>query len=354
MDAVGVEQVGQVVACLGGRVRGLETGRAEQWGEVGDARAAASPTRGQCGARMPGGGAVERALSQGRLSCGARPSTPDRPRIHSGAPERRRVGLLALGSIADAGDVELLAEAAGHPDSDVRLAAVETVVDPVGDDRAFTIIASALRDSDEQVRMAAISQLGASGRLDAVAALADAITDARPRVRTRIAYALGRLGDPSTTPALLQLLRDPDDRVRDQARDALGSVGSPTAIDVLLTEATSHDTRLRCQAAKALAKAVDADPRVASQIRLLARDDEAAVRAATLSGLASVTDPSARWSELAVTLADDPDATVRQRVAVVGHHLAPNEAGALLHRLTDDPEPIVRQTAATQLARLPH
>jgi HEAT repeat protein len=271
----------------------------------------------------------------------------------SDAPERRRAGLLALGSVAEAGDVGLLEEAAGHPDPDVRLTAVDAVVDPAGDDRAFAVLVAASEDLDEQVRMAAISRLAASGRLEAAAALTKVITDSRYRVRARTAYALGLLGSTTATPALLQLLRDEDGRVRDQARDALGVIGGPAAVDDLLAEAIGEDARLRAQAAKALAKAVDSDSRVEPQLMLLAKDYDPTVRAATLSGLASVANRSARWSVLATTLADDPDATVRQRVAVVAHHLAPDDFATILHRLADDIEATVRQAAATELRRRP-
>jgi HEAT repeat protein len=271
----------------------------------------------------------------------------------SDAPQQRRAGLMALGLEAEAGDVGLLEEAAGHPDPDVRLTAVEAVVDPAGDDQAFAVLVTASQDPDEQVRMATISRLAASGRLEAAAALTKVITDSRYRVRARTAYALGLLGSATATPSLLQLLRDEDGRVRDQARDALGVIGGSAAVDALLTEATGEDARLRAQAAKALAKAVDSDLRVEPQLMLLAQDQDPTVRAATLSGLAGVANRSARWSALATRLTDDPDATVRQRVAVVAHHLAPDGVATILHRLANDTEATVRQAAATELRRLP-
>ncbi|WP_432824447.1 HEAT repeat domain-containing protein [Dactylosporangium sp. CA-092794] len=86
---------------------------------------------------------------------------------------------------------------------------------------------------------------------------------------------------------------------------------------------------------------------------LLARDPGPAVRAATLSGLATVGDNSSRWARLVTALTNDPDPTVRQRVALVARHLAPEDLSDILHRLADDPEATVRQAAAAQLARLP-
>lgn len=213
-----------------------------------------------------------------------------------------------------------------------------------------------MRDLNEQVRVSAASRLGYTGRVDAVAPLVALAADPTPRVRSIIAYALGRLGSHEATPALLRLLHDPDRHVRENAADALGSVGGPAAVDTLLALAADQDLQLRVQAAKALAKAADSDPRVAPQLAMLARDGEAAVRAATLSGLASADGRPSLRRRLLVELVDDPDPLVRQRVAVVARHLAPDAAPDILHRYTRDHDQSLRQLAATELARLtnPH
>jgi HEAT repeat protein len=127
-----------------------------------------------------------------------------------------------------------------------------------------------------------------------------------------VAYALGRLRSAEAIPALLRLLHDPDRHVREYATDALGSLGGPAAIDALLALAGDQDPQRRIQAAKALGKVFDADSRVATPITMLAGDAEAAVRAATLSGLASAGSTASTWVPLVVELANDPDPAVRQ------------------------------------------
>ena len=97
---------------------------------------------------------------------------------------------------------------------------------------------------------------------------------------------------------------------------------------------------------------VDADSRVTTQITTLAHDAEAAVRAATLSGLASSERTSTTWAPLVVELANDPDPVVRQRVAVVARYLAPDAAADILHRYTSDQDQTLRRLATTELARL--
>ncbi|MBQ0977954.1 MULTISPECIES: HEAT repeat domain-containing protein [Micromonospora] len=267
-------------------------------------------------------------------------------------PELRRVGLWALGFVVEAQDVELLAAAVTDADPEIRSMAVGSIPDPAGDDWAFGALVLALRDLNEQVRVSAASRLGYTGRVDAVAPLVALAADPTPRVRSMVAYALGRLGSHEATPALQRLLQDPDRPVRENAAEALGSVGGPAAVDTLLVLAADQDPQLRVQAAKALATAADSDPRVAPQLTMLARDGEAAVRAATLSGLASADGRPSHRGRLLVELADDPDPMVRQRVAVVARHLAPDAAPDILHRYTRDPNQTLRRLAATELDRL--
>lgn len=267
-------------------------------------------------------------------------------------PELRRVGLWALGFVVDAQDVELLAAAVTDADPEIRSMAVGSIPDPAGDDWAFGALVLALRDLNEQVRVSAASRLGYTGRVDVVAPLAALAADPTPRVRSMVAYALGRLGSHEATPALQRLLHDPDRHVRESAAEALGSVGGPAAVDALLALAADQDPQLRVRAAKALAKAAHSDPRVAPQLTMLARDGEAAVRAATLSGLASAEGGPSHRGRLLVELADDPDPLVRQRVAVVARHLAPDAAPNILHRYTRDPDQTLRQLAATELGRV--
>ncbi|MET8086598.1 HEAT repeat domain-containing protein [Micromonospora sp. NPDC005237] len=272
--------------------------------------------------------------------------------VTSDTAEVRRVALWALGFVVEAEDLDLLAAAAADTDPTVRSIAVGSVPDPAGDDRAFRVLVLALGDGDERVRVSAVSRLGYTGRADAVTPLAAVAADPAARVRSMTAYALGRLGAREATPTLQRLLQDPDQHVREDAGEALGSVGGPAAVTTLLTMAAAADPRLRARAATSLAKAVDSDPRVRPQLTVLARDDEAAVRAATISGLAGAGDGSSEWGQLLAEVADDRDPMVRQRVAVLVRRLAPDAAPEILHRYTSDPDPTLRRLAATELGRL--
>jgi HEAT repeat protein len=272
----------------------------------------------------------------------------------SQTPELRRVGLWALGFVLEAQDVGLLATAATDADPTIRTMAIDAIPDPAGNEQAFGVLVEALRDPDEPVRISAASRLGYTGRADALTPLLTLATDPAPRVRCVLAYMLGRLRFPEAVPVLLRLLHDREPPVREHASDALGSVGGPTAVDALLDLAADKNPHLRVQAAKAPAAAIDSDARVTPQLMLLARDDTAAVRAATLGGLAGAVSGTSDWAPLVVKLADDPDPTVRRRVAVVARHLAPDAARAILHRYTNDHDQTLRRIATTELDRAPH
>lgn len=137
-------------------------------------------------------------------------------------PELRRTGLGGLGYVAEAQDLDLLVAAAADPDPAIRCAAIGSVPDPAGNDRAFGVIINAVRDPDDQVRTAVASRLGFTGRLDAVPPLASLATDPAPAVRRIAAFALGQLDPAEASGALHRLLHDPDRHVREEAARALG------------------------------------------------------------------------------------------------------------------------------------
>ena len=270
--------------------------------------------------------------------------------VAAGKPALRRVGLWALG-LVEAEDVDLLAAAVADPDPEVRSIAIGSVPDPAGDERAFDVLLTGLRDVNEQVRTSAVNRIGYCGRAEAVAPLTGLVDDPAPRVRSMVAYALGRLGHDSAVPALLRLLEDPDRDVRENAVQALGRVGGTSAVDVLLAMACEPDPEQRFQAATALASAAS-DARAATALEALAGDGIPEVRAATISGLASTSGiPSPLGGRLLVRLIGDADPTVRQRVVVLARRLAPDHLADILTRFVEDPDPGVRRLAENELNR---
>jgi len=264
-------------------------------------------------------------------------------------PGLRRAGLWALGFMVEPADLDVLAPAMADPDPRIRSLVIGSVPLPEG----FDVLLGGLRDVDAEVRTSAVSRLGYSGRTEAVAPLAGLGTDPAPRVRAMVAFALGRLADESAQAVLLRLAEDPDRHVRERAVQALGRVGAPATVDALLAMAADPQPRRRIEAAKALGAAVSVDPRAADALEMLAADDVAAVRAATISGIAWAKTPSPLGEHLVIRLTGDPDPLVRQRVAVVARRLAPDRLDSIVRRYVDDPDPTVRRIAETELNRLP-
>ncbi|MDT5027481.1 MAG: hypothetical protein QOE61_3907 [Micromonosporaceae bacterium] len=272
--------------------------------------------------------------------------------VASSESRLRRTGLWALGFVIEAADVVALAAAATDPDPEVRQMAVGSIPDPTHDDEAFAVVLRALSDLDERVRSSAVSRLAGVRRPDAAAPIGDLAADRSAGVRRMVAYALGQLRNVEAVPSLLRLLHDPDRSVREETVQALGMTGGPVAVDTLLNLAADPNPAQRVLAAKATPHALGSDLRVTDQVFALSRDGEAAVRAATVSGLIGAARGSSTWTPLIAELADDADPNVRQRIAVAAKHLAAESAPGILRKYVDDSDPTVRRIAAAELARM--
>lgn len=110
----------------------------------------------------------------------------------------------------------------------------------IGDLRA------ALRDSHENVRARAVSDLAATRDLRIISDLVAALHDQAPSVREAAAAALGRAGDPSALPALKQALKNKDEDawVRLRIAQTISSLGDREGIPVLLELAKEGDAKL--------------------------------------------------------------------------------------------------------------
>jgi ABC-type Mn2+/Zn2+ transport system permease subunit len=114
-----------------------------------------------------------------------------------------------------------------------------------------------LRDTHENVRARAVTDLAATGDHRIVPDLVGALHDQSAAVRENAASSLMRLGDPSALPALRQGLanRDEDEWVRLQMAGAVAELGDKEGIPPLLDLARKGDAKLtRLQALTLLAK----------------------------------------------------------------------------------------------------
>jgi len=115
----------------------------------------------------------------------------------------------------------------------------------------------ALRDTHENVRARAVTDLAATGDHRIVPDLVGALHDQSAAVRESAASALSRLGDPSALPALKHGLtnRDEDEWVKLQMAEAVAGMGGKDGVPVLLDLARNADAMLtRLQALTFLSK----------------------------------------------------------------------------------------------------
>ena len=127
-------------------------------------------------------------------------------------------------------DVPGLIKALGYEkDSGVRSAAA-IALRQTGDPRVVQPLMAALKDVDEEVRLAAAQALGEIGAA-AVEPLIVALNDADEDVRKIAATALCKIGDTRAVDPLISALKDVSEGVRMIAVEALGQIGGAAAIE---------------------------------------------------------------------------------------------------------------------------
>ncbi|MEN3002126.1 MAG: HEAT repeat domain-containing protein [Armatimonadota bacterium] len=168
--------------------------------------------------------------------------------------EKRRIVLVALGSIADPRTESILIEALRSPseDPDAR-AQVALGLGQIGTPSAIRALTDALGDLDSQVADAAAQGLQKAGGR-ALDALAQALSDSRVSVRLRAVTALSGISEARSVELLRRALSDPDARVQRAAADALGVVGRPEAVPALIDALRAADGGVAMSAVRSLSR----------------------------------------------------------------------------------------------------
>ena len=133
-------------------------------------------------------------------------------------------------------DARLFTELVAHGDLDARDAAIELLIEALGDERGIVVD----RAAELLVRLAPTSIDALVTELRTGPAAADA------------AYVLGRIGDPETIDAMVEALRHEDPRVRSECTAALSEFEPHVAVEPLLRATRDPDHGVRVQAAIAL------------------------------------------------------------------------------------------------------
>jgi len=120
-------------------------------------------------------------------------------------------------------EVSVLITALKDEDSDVRRKAAE-VMDEIGDARVVEPLIQALKDEDGSVRSNAAFALGEIGDKRAVEPLIQTLGDENNTIRRRAAEALGKIGDERAVEPLTNALEDEISLVQKAAREALEKI----------------------------------------------------------------------------------------------------------------------------------
>lgn len=277
----------------------------------------------------------------------------------NGAKPVRTAAAKALGRVADAASLPVLAEAAsaglkaaekaaniilealsaealakqmteGAPN--LRLLAVRAVKEGGGPAVQQALVAAA-GDKDKQVRAAAGGGLGKVGGEGAVAALSTLLEDEVDVVRHAAAKSLGKLGDPAARPALIKLVKYGTIAVRRAVFRALAQLkGGPSRehIAPLLDSLYDDDAIVREFAIDTLAAADKKDRRILPVVRLQLKDQVVHVRKAAVRAVGMLGDEKI-VSALEDALTDD-DAAVRMVAVEALELVGGNRAAAVLEK----------------------
>jgi len=128
----------------------------------------------------------------------------------------------------------------------------------VGDE--VSVLITALKDEDSEVRRKATEVLDEIRDTRVVEPLIQALKDEDGRVQSNAAWALGEIGDKRAVEPLIQALKDEDERVRSNAAWALGKIGDERAIEPLTNALEDEDSLVQKAAREALEKIQAAAP----------------------------------------------------------------------------------------------
>jgi HEAT repeat protein len=160
-------------------------------------------------------------------------------------PERRAAAANALGEFMDPGGTKFLVKAAGDSSPLVRVAAL-AAIRRLNDSEGAPAVSTALGDGDVGVRKAALETATKLAGFRDVVAVAKLISDPDASIRGRAADALGVFKAKGSVPGLMALaVKDGDEDVRVDAVNALGEIGDPAARPTIEQALNDSSARVR-------------------------------------------------------------------------------------------------------------
>lgn len=135
----------------------------------------------------------------------------------------RRIAAYVLGKIGNPDSVEILVDALGDDNSDVRKSAAQAL-NRIGKP-AIALLIRALGNISKDVRASAVWSLSKMGSM-VVEPLIEALASEVKDVRASAVWALSKVGTPSIAP-LVQLISNDEKNVRESAIWGLAKIGTP-------------------------------------------------------------------------------------------------------------------------------
>jgi len=183
-------------------------------------------------------------------------------------------------------EISVLETALASRYPDARKLAVEALIKKHSK-AAQQVLLKAINDPDREVRLLAINALVDD---DAKVSLAQAMTNERADIRVRAAAALARHGDPSTYPVLTELATVLEPQLKERVADwlevtelallGLGELGDARALSIVVSLLESPHARLRKAAGTALVWVAKSDTTDTLRAAMKHSDPEVNARAA--------------------------------------------------------------------------
>lgn len=212
---------------------------------------------------------------------------PPTPRLQGlarhGSPTVRRAAL-RVAALEGSGADQLLLHGLADVDATVQAEALDLLVRR-GGDRAVTTLMALLAISDS-LRFRVIRGLGQLRAAGAVRRLIQLYPDAFPHERVEIVGALGNIGSAEARAFLAERLRETDLELRRAAVRGLAAWAGPDDLPLLRTLAADQDWNVRDEAARALGRLGPSYAR--ETLLQLARDVESVVAATARQALTGV------------------------------------------------------------------
>ncbi|MFQ5508783.1 MAG: HEAT repeat domain-containing protein [Leptospirillia bacterium] len=232
-----------------------------------------------------------------------------------------------------------------HPSWRVRSAAAY-VLGEAGASSSVPKLTERLADAEPDVRAKAVQALGQVGARSALFSIIGSLEDDAWVVRMHAVRALGLLADPAAVAPLGRRLFDSHWRVRQEAAHILANMSAEAREVLISTLLTSDDHYARQQVVEEFQRT-----RVISDaIDGLEREVEGVVRPGSAAALLAAVANTGAVAMLAHAAISHGRSKVRQRVLGILAPLAhPRVTGVLERAATEDPDPVVRATAAAHL-----